>query len=170
MIRKASVADVGEIVGLETISHDQDHFGRRQFRYLLTKANAVTLVTLIRGKIIGACVIAFRKGSGVCRIYNLMVHPEHRRRGLGEGLLEEATKLSIKRGCRLIRLEVRQDNKAAISFYERYGFIRGEAIVDYYENGKAAWVYNSDTGSTSMMTRVAPIFFSSIYACNRSNM
>lgn len=140
-IRIATRDDLDAVLKLERIGYDSDHFGRRQFRYLLTKANAVTLVINAEQGIVGMCVIAFHRRSRTCRIYNITVHPEHRRSGYAKSLLEEAERLAISRGVGVMRLEVRQDNDIAINFYERYGFVRGERKPNYYEGGKSAWVY-----------------------------
>lgn len=140
-IRAATVKDLDAIVELENIGYDSDHFGRRQFRYLLTKANSVTLVIDGAQGIIGMCMIAFRRGSKVCRIYNITVHPDHRGHGYAKTLLEKAERLAVSRGAAIARLEVRQDNDIAIGFYERHGFIRGERKLRYYEGGKSALVY-----------------------------
>lgn len=140
-IRIATEKDLDAVVELENISYETDHFGRRQFRYLLTKANAVTLVIEGRQGIMGMGMIAFHRGSRVCRIYNITVHPEHRRHGYAKMLLEQAEHVAASRGASTLRLEVRTDNDIAIGFYERHGFVRGERRPRYYEGGKSAWVY-----------------------------
>lgn len=140
-IRTATGKDLDAVVELENVGYETDHFGRRQFRYLLTKANAITLVMDGSQGIIGMCMLAFHRGSRVCRIYNITVHPEHRQHGYAKTLLEEAERLAISRGSRVFRLEVRADNEIAIGFYERHGFLRGERKLRYYEGGKSAWVY-----------------------------
>ncbi len=140
-IRAATGKDLDAILELERVGYDSDHFGRRQFRYLLTKANAVTLVMSVEQGIIGMCMIAFHRRSKVCRIYNITVHPNHRRIGYAKTLLEKAERLAESRGAGIVRLEVRHDNDIAIRFYERYGYIRGERRLNYYDGGKSAWVY-----------------------------
>jgi ribosomal-protein-alanine N-acetyltransferase len=40
-----------------------------------------------------------------------------------------------------MRLEVRQDNSAAIRLYERLGYRRFAARQGYYEDGEDAWRY-----------------------------
>jgi ribosomal protein S18 acetylase RimI-like enzyme len=50
-------------------------------------------------------------------------------------------KAAADRGCRRLRLEVRQDNAAAIRLYERRGYRRFAARGTYYEDGADAWRY-----------------------------
>ena len=140
-IRTATGKDLDAVVELENIGYETDHFGRRQFHYLLTKANAVTLVMDGSQGVIGMCMLAFHRGHRVCRIYNITVHPEHRRHGYAKTLLEEAERVALAHGSNVFRLEVRADNEIAIGFYERHGFARGERKLRYYEGGKSAWVY-----------------------------
>ena len=44
MLRKADLRDLDTLVEIENTCFDVDRFSRRTFRYLLTKANAETLV------------------------------------------------------------------------------------------------------------------------------
>ena len=44
MIRAAALDDLDALVGIENRCFDSDRIPRRNFRYLLTKANAATLV------------------------------------------------------------------------------------------------------------------------------
>jgi ribosomal protein S18 acetylase RimI-like enzyme len=55
-------------------------------------------------------------------IVTLDVAPEHRRRGLGRRLMEEALRAIRKRGHRRAALDVDRDNAAAIALYRALGF------------------------------------------------
>jgi ribosomal protein S18 acetylase RimI-like enzyme len=61
-------------------------------------------------------------------IYDLLVLPEHRGKGVGEALLRRALEASRKRGFELSGLMVRANNKVAYSLYEKVGF-RPEYIL-----------------------------------------
>ncbi|MFN3919871.1 MAG: hypothetical protein ACK4JF_06230, partial [Methylohalobius sp.] len=50
-IRPARLEDLDRLVQIENRSFTTDRFSRRTFRYLLTRANAVTLVAEAGGKI-----------------------------------------------------------------------------------------------------------------------
>jgi [ribosomal protein S18]-alanine N-acetyltransferase len=70
-----------------------------------------------------------------------VVAPKYRGRGVGAGLLVAAEAAARQRGCRELRLEVRQDNAAAMALYESAGYRRIAKLPDYYEDGAAGWRY-----------------------------
>ena len=55
-------------------------------------------------------------------IYDIMVLPEHRGKGLGEALMRHALRVSKERGYRQTGLMVNQKNKVAWSLYKKLGF------------------------------------------------
>ena len=60
----------------------------------------------------------------------LAVDPEFQHQGYGRAIMGEAERLLKAAGCPKINLQIRQDNAAAIAFYERIGF-REDAVVSY---------------------------------------
>jgi GNAT superfamily N-acetyltransferase len=63
----------------------------------------------------------YEGGAGLGRLRHVYVHPDHRRAGLGSGLLNVLI-LSARRHFPALRL--RTDNPAAAHFYEAHGFVR----------------------------------------------
>lgn len=61
-------------------------------------------------------------------IYDILVVPGQRGKGVGEALLRRAIEVSRKRGYQLTGLMVRANNKTAYSLYEKLGF-KPEYIV-----------------------------------------
>lgn len=57
-------------------------------------------------------------------IFGMYIHPEHRRRGLGRALLQEALERAGRLGLRRVNLSVNNDNLAAVRLYETVGFER----------------------------------------------
>ncbi len=55
-------------------------------------------------------------------VLNVATAPEHRRRGVGRALMEEAAALGRSRACRLATLEVRRSNLPAIALYQALGY------------------------------------------------
>jgi len=55
-------------------------------------------------------------------IYDILVLPEHRGKGIGEALMRHALKVSKERGFAQTGLMVNTKNKAAWSLYEKLGF------------------------------------------------
>jgi ribosomal-protein-alanine N-acetyltransferase len=65
-------------------------------------------------------------------VLNVATAPEARRRGVGRALMEEAHALGRSRGCRLVTLEVRRSNAAAIALYQALGYRQVGMRPRYY--------------------------------------
>ena len=68
------------------------------------------------------------------QITNVAVHPAHRRRGLAERLLGGVIAQAQETGVRLLTLEVRVSNAAAIALYQKFGFAVAGRRKRYYGN------------------------------------
>ena len=72
-------------------------------------------------------------------ISTIAVHPDYRRRGLGEQLLLAALRHALKLGAVEATLEVRASNLAAQNLYRKYGFEEvGQRQHYYRDNGEDA--------------------------------
>ncbi|MEC4986691.1 MAG: GNAT family N-acetyltransferase [Oscillatoria sp. PMC 1068.18] len=61
-------------------------------------------------------------GSRYTHIFLLYVAPEHRRKGIGSALMNQAQIWAKKRGDRQIGLHVFQENQPALNLYTRLGY------------------------------------------------
>jgi len=73
------------------------------------------------------------------RILMLAVAPDVRRRGIGTMLMERYLEESRKKGARVLTLEVRKGNHAAIEFYKKFNFMPVDIIKGYYNDGEDAY-------------------------------
>lgn len=137
-LRQARLADLDALVRLEQ-SFPSDRLSRASFRHLLRRGRAQIRVCEDDGVIIGNTVVLYRRGTDTARCYSLVVHPDHRRRGIARALLQHAEAAAVTRGCREMRLEVRPDNRAAIGFYRENGYETTEKIAGFYEDGADAF-------------------------------
>jgi ribosomal protein S18 acetylase RimI-like enzyme len=62
-------------------------------------------------------------------LYHLGVLPRYRRHGIGRRLVEEACRRLVALGCPKLNLSVKNDNYAAIRFYEALGFERRHVFM-----------------------------------------
>ncbi len=67
-------------------------------------------------------------------ITNVAVHPDFRRRGIGEALVGVLLDYTLRDGIKSHTLEVRASNHRAISLYEKYGFRDAGRRKNYYED------------------------------------
>jgi len=65
----------------------------------------------------------------------LMVAASHRRRGIGNALLEQAVAWAREAGVRKLELHVFPHNEAALALYERFGFRREGYRTGHYRRG-----------------------------------
>ena len=140
-IRHATLKDLAALVALEASSFDNDRLTRRNFRHLLTRGKAETLVFEQDDLLLGYVMLLFHAGTSLARLYSLAVDSHHRGKGIAHALLEAAEKAALDRGCISLRLEVRKDNPGAIHLYEKHGFSLFGTRPDYYEDHMTALRY-----------------------------
>jgi ribosomal-protein-alanine N-acetyltransferase len=87
-------------------------------------------VAICDGAVIGYC--GYWSIVGEAHITNVAVHPCHRRRHVGIGLMRRMLRDIAENGIGHITLEAREDNRAAISMYEQLGFSRSGLRKNYY--------------------------------------
>ena len=69
-------------------------------------------------------------------IMNVAVHPDYRRQGVAENLINNLIMDLKARGSRALMLEVRASNAPAIALYEKLGFSQVGCRRNYYRNPK----------------------------------
>lgn len=139
MIRPATLQDIDALVDIEHRCFDTDRLSRRNFRYMLTKANASVLVdehaaTSHSLRLRGYVLVLFHAGTSLARLYSIAVDAEHRGQGLGEALVSAAEQAALDHDCVEMRLEVRRDNAASIKLYQRLNYRQFGHYLDYYED------------------------------------
>lgn len=79
-------------------------------------------------------------------VTNIAVHPDWRRRGVGEKLLSRLMADAKERGAERMTLEVRKSNWSARRLYEKLGFVTLGCRRNYYtethEDALIMWKYN----------------------------
>ncbi|NQT85506.1 GNAT family N-acetyltransferase [bacterium] len=91
------------------------------------------LSAFLDGSRVGGCVVAWdtpgvHKLEGrkdVAALWDLRVHPAHRRTGVGSKLFQAAVAWAKERGCRCLKVETQNINVPACRFYARQGCVLG---------------------------------------------
>lgn len=77
-------------------------------------------------------------GSQTCGsetdMMNIAVHPDYRRRGIAQSLIDYLIRELKNRGSESLALEVRASNTPAIGLYEKMGFDQVGLRKNYYRN------------------------------------
>lgn len=67
-------------------------------------------------------------------VINVATHPDFRRRGVARALLATALERAVHDGTRLVLLEVRRSNRAALGLYRAHGFSAMGVRRAYYSD------------------------------------
>jgi GNAT superfamily N-acetyltransferase len=137
-IRPAAISDIDALDAIERSVFVSDRISRRSFRTLIDRPTAETHGhrsrwrgprlchdPVSRGRCAGPALLAGRR-------------PGQAGKGYGRALLSAAETAAMEHDRILLRLEVREDNEAAITLYKNAGYRRIGRVADYYEDGMAA--------------------------------
>jgi len=119
-IRQAQPSDFEGIMDIENACFPGElAYTRDQMRYLVFKANGITLVEVSDGMMRGYITMVFRRNSDMASLETIGVIPTCRGAGVGKRLLKAAEEWMATKGITWFRLEVSAGNDAAISMYEK---------------------------------------------------
>jgi [ribosomal protein S18]-alanine N-acetyltransferase len=132
LIRRATATDVPSMRSLEEQAETAAHWNEREYSALFAPEapQRVALVGAEGDELLG--FIIARCGPDEWEIENVVVAPEHRRRGIGRNLVREVLHAAQDAGVATVLLEVRESNTAARQLYERLGFAEAGRRPGYY--------------------------------------
>jgi len=136
-IRQFQPTDTFKVIKLASITLTEQ-YNPTLFSYFYETYPQGFIVAEQNHKIIGF-LIGIKLKINKAKILMISVEPIYQRQKIGEKLLNEFIKITIKEKIKTIELEVRIDNKKAIKFYEKNGFKIIEKINKFYQNGKSAY-------------------------------
>lgn len=134
------------MVRLEEISFPGDRLSARSLRRLVREGRAMCLVAELDGRMAGDAIALPRRGSRSLRLYSVAVDPGLRKAGIGTALLAESERWAAASGHTEIRLEVREDNDAAVRRYLATGYAVTGRKQAFYDDGAAAIVMKKCLG------------------------
>lgn len=107
----------------------------RRFVLDSLRQGAVHVVALRGTDVVGWCDLRPKSAATLrhSAVLGMGVLADHRRRGLGAGMLAMTLEMAGERGLRRAELIVRSDNAVAIALYRRFGF-EVEGICRQYMN------------------------------------
>lgn len=141
-VEDTSIRHLDRLHEIEMECFAQEAFTRKQIAQLLTDYNSVGLVAReddrISGFIMAMIYVDRHALSG--HILTIDVSPAHRRKGIGQMLLQEIEKIFKIKGVKTSHLEVREDNVAAISLYRKLGYRKIGRLKNYYGNAHGIYL------------------------------
>lgn len=122
-IEDAAIRLLDRLYEIEKQCFSYEAFSKQQLAYLLTDYNTVGLVARVNDEIAGFVLarIDIEKGRSFGHILTVNVAPNYRRKGIAQRLLTEIEVLLKEKGVKECRLEVREDNIAAVNLYQSSG-------------------------------------------------
>ncbi len=133
-LRQAVSSDLDSLVRLENLCFSDDRISRRSFRRFLDMPRDRIIVATLGDELVGYCLMLMHAATRLARIYSIAVSPKARGQGAGEKLVRAAERAAVEAGRIVMRLEVREDNGAAIGLYRRLGYRQFGTYRDYYED------------------------------------
>jgi ribosomal-protein-alanine acetyltransferase len=120
---------------------EREAFSKQHIANLLSDYNCISLVAKTNGKIVGFIIgmIHIERNALVGHILTVDVSPSHRRRGIAQRLLQKLEEIFKEKGVKSCRLEVREDNIAALKLYQKLGYKKIGKLENYY--GDAHGIY-----------------------------
>jgi len=136
--REAQVDDLDALEYVENSCFDADRLSRRQLRHWLKADNKLIQVALLNNKIVAYGLVILRKGTSLARLYSLAVMTQARGKGIANGIILRLEKACIADNRAYLRLEVSQNNTAAINLYKSLGYQEFGYYEHYYADDSNA--------------------------------
>lgn len=128
-------ADLDEVLALERVCFP-DPWSEESFRHELdgVRDGVYPRVARLQGRLAAYLIAWFVLDEA--HLANIATNPEFRRRGVAQALLDDLLLEARRREAKLIVLEVRVSNEAAIRLYRQYGFREVAIRRNYYARQK----------------------------------
>ena len=136
IFRKALPADAPIIVELEAAAFAERSWGANGVVTGMELIGAHTLLALANNSQKPLGFVMYRLIGPDAELLSIGVDPGVQRHGIGAALLRNLCQTARQEGIGQLFLEVRASNNAAISLYERQGFVEIGRRKAYYKDGE----------------------------------
>jgi len=133
MIERMNASHVPQIAELEKICF-HDPWSESSIAGELENRLSLWLVALDGEKVTG--YVGSQTVLGWTDMMNIAVHPDYRRQGIGEKLVQALEEKLREQGSECLTLEVRASNEVAKALYYKLGFTEVGRRKNYYRNPK----------------------------------
>lgn len=145
-IRKLTLDDLDEVMEIEPVAFGSHHWSRQSFVNELSNSMGMYYAAVDGHKKELLGYSGFWLIGEEAHITTLAVHPEYRRKRLGELMLINDILEARQAGARWVTLEVRVSNEAAQRLYYKFGFknlgVRRNYYQDNDEDALVLWTEN----------------------------
>jgi ribosomal protein S18 acetylase RimI-like enzyme len=99
---------------------------RKDIQRKLTTQAELFLVGDLDGRLVATLMAGYDGHRGW--VNYLGVDPAHRSKGYGRSLMQRVEELLAARGCPKLNIQVRADNREALQFYRKIGYVADDAV------------------------------------------
>jgi ribosomal-protein-alanine acetyltransferase len=133
-IVEVSIRLLDKLCEIEKQCFEQEAFTKQQLSYLLTAYNVIGLAALVNDEIAGFAIarVDIKRNEQFGHIVTVDVKPAYRHKGIAQKLLQEIETILRERGIKECRLEVRENNVAALNLYQKLGYKKVSKLEKYY--------------------------------------
>lgn len=143
-VRPATAGDVPALAVMERDLFGVDAWSEDAVREEVLGDGRHALVAVEEGAVAGYAITL--RSDDLVDLQRMAVLPDHRRRGMAGGLLEEALAVAREEGANRCLLEVSAANTGALAFYAGAGFVEIDRRRRYYRDGSDAVVMRRSFG------------------------
>ncbi|MHA1386737.1 MAG: GNAT family N-acetyltransferase [Candidatus Helarchaeota archaeon] len=139
-IRRAKLDDIDQLSTLmKTLC---EHFKvvfyekpwKLDLKYKLESAPDSVIVAIDDNNLVGMILIDIGRdpysGQIIAQIYNFIIDPQHRTKGIGSKLIESALDYCRAKKASVVRVNARRQVKEAIKLFEKWGFSEGFIVME----------------------------------------
>lgn len=133
-IEDASIKHLDKLYEIERECFKGEAFTKQQIAQLLLDQNCISLIAKHESEIIGFIIgmIYAENDTTMGHVLTIDVSPKYHRKGVGTKLLQELEKIFRDKNAKVVRLEVREDNTAALNLYSKLGYKKIGKLRQYY--------------------------------------
>jgi len=144
-ITDVSIKLLDKLYEIEKQCFEQEAFTKQQLAYLIIDHNTIRLAAMVNGEIAGFAItrVNIRRNVTFGHILTIDVAPAYRRKGIAQKLLQEIEAILRERGIKECRLEVRENNAAALNLYRKLGYTKIGTLEKYYGNAHGLYLKKS---------------------------
>jgi len=141
-IEDASARFLYEFYEIEKKCFEREAFTEQQIAYLLTDYNAVGLAARLGDEIAVFVIGRIDVGRNMLfgHILTLDIDPSHRGKGIAQKLLQGIEDIFKEKGIKECRLEVREDNIAALNLYQKLEYKKVGKLEKYYSDAHGLYL------------------------------
>jgi ribosomal-protein-alanine acetyltransferase len=144
-IEDLSIQLLDQLCEIEKQCFEQEAFTKQQLAYLVTDYSTIGLTAIVNREIAGFAIARINIGRNATsgHILTIDVTPAYRRKGIAQKMLQEIETILRERGIRECRLEVRENNVAALNLYQKLGYKKIGKLEKYYGNAHGLYLKKS---------------------------